>query len=202
MKEVLVTGASGFIGMHLVKELSSQGYKVRVYVPFGKDWLGYVYRRLRERKENLFFVFCMYVSNLMYGINADNYYVSLLLELVDYKLNPHSTSQQRKEMVHHFSRFVRSNANPERICAPSSQNSSRYIYAYNPVSEGAILTTPLIIGSFYINNNEDQPHAIVHLNMPPPKPIQYLQELNEIITLEALPNSPIITETLEALFKK
>jgi proline dehydrogenase len=29
---------------------------VRVYVPFGTHWFPYFYRRLRERKENIFFV--------------------------------------------------------------------------------------------------------------------------------------------------
>lgn len=38
------------------KELASQGNRVRVYVPFGTAWLPYFYRRLRERKENIFFV--------------------------------------------------------------------------------------------------------------------------------------------------
>ncbi|MCB0327868.1 MAG: proline dehydrogenase family protein [Bdellovibrionales bacterium] len=38
------------------KELASQGYRVRAYVPYGKVWFPYFYRRLRERKENLWFV--------------------------------------------------------------------------------------------------------------------------------------------------
>lgn len=33
-----------------------QGYHVRIYVPFGPDWLPYFSRRLSERKENIFFV--------------------------------------------------------------------------------------------------------------------------------------------------
>ncbi|MBI2837361.1 MAG: proline dehydrogenase family protein [Acidobacteria bacterium] len=37
-------------------ELAREGYRVRVYVPFGTAWLPYFYRRLRERKENIFFV--------------------------------------------------------------------------------------------------------------------------------------------------
>lgn len=37
-------------------ELARDGYRVRVYVPFGTAWLPYFYRRLRERKENIFFV--------------------------------------------------------------------------------------------------------------------------------------------------
>jgi proline dehydrogenase len=36
--------------------LARAGYKVRVYVPFGTHWAGYFYRRLAERKENVFFV--------------------------------------------------------------------------------------------------------------------------------------------------
>jgi proline dehydrogenase len=38
------------------QRLAKEGYKVRVYVPFGTHWLPYFYRRLRERKENVFFV--------------------------------------------------------------------------------------------------------------------------------------------------
>ncbi|MGQ9617797.1 MAG: proline dehydrogenase family protein [Candidatus Aminicenantia bacterium] len=36
--------------------LAREGYRMRVYVPFGTHWLPYFYRRLRERKENVFFV--------------------------------------------------------------------------------------------------------------------------------------------------
>ena len=44
-------------------ELVREGYNMRVYVPFGTHWLPYFYRRLRERKENVFFI----VSNLIRG---------------------------------------------------------------------------------------------------------------------------------------
>lgn len=37
-------------------ELVSQGYKVRVYVPYGRDWYGYFMRRLAERPANVAFV--------------------------------------------------------------------------------------------------------------------------------------------------
>ena len=37
------------------KGMRDEGYKVRVYVPFGEDWLPYTLRRLREWK-NLKFV--------------------------------------------------------------------------------------------------------------------------------------------------
>lgn len=37
-------------------KLVQEGYTVRVYVPFGTHWLPYFSRRLRERKENVFFV--------------------------------------------------------------------------------------------------------------------------------------------------
>lgn len=33
-----------------------EGYRMRVYVPFGTHWAGYFYRRLAERRENVFFV--------------------------------------------------------------------------------------------------------------------------------------------------
>jgi len=36
--------------------LAREGYNMRVYVPFGSHWLPYFYRRLRERKENVYFV--------------------------------------------------------------------------------------------------------------------------------------------------
>lgn len=39
----------------LAKKLADEGYKVRIYVPFGTHWLPYTLRRLRERKENVFF---------------------------------------------------------------------------------------------------------------------------------------------------
>ena len=37
-------------------ELVRAGHNVRVYVPYGHHWFPYFYRRLRERKENVFFV--------------------------------------------------------------------------------------------------------------------------------------------------
>jgi proline dehydrogenase len=37
--------------------LVRDGYNVRIYVPFGTHWIPYFYRRLRERKENVLFVF-------------------------------------------------------------------------------------------------------------------------------------------------
>ena len=45
-------------GIHrdLQEELAREGYKVSVYVPYGREWFPYFWRRLRERKENLLFV--------------------------------------------------------------------------------------------------------------------------------------------------
>ncbi|WKZ31903.1 MAG: proline dehydrogenase family protein [Thermodesulfobacteriota bacterium] len=40
----------------LQKRLSGEGYAMRVYVPYGRDWLPYMLRRVRERKENAWFV--------------------------------------------------------------------------------------------------------------------------------------------------
>ncbi|MBS3176522.1 proline dehydrogenase family protein [Candidatus Woesearchaeota archaeon] len=37
-------------------KLARDGYSVRIYLPYGEEWLPYVLRRIRERKENLFFV--------------------------------------------------------------------------------------------------------------------------------------------------
>ncbi|HKW44103.1 MAG TPA: proline dehydrogenase family protein [Candidatus Eremiobacteraceae bacterium] len=38
------------------KAIVANGYRMRVYVPFGTHWAGYFYRRLAERKENVYFV--------------------------------------------------------------------------------------------------------------------------------------------------
>lgn len=37
------------------RTLVHQGYTMRVYVPFGTHWAGYFYRRIAERRENVFF---------------------------------------------------------------------------------------------------------------------------------------------------
>jgi proline dehydrogenase len=37
------------------RELVAQGYRLRVYVPFGTHWAGYFYRRVLERRENAWF---------------------------------------------------------------------------------------------------------------------------------------------------
>ncbi len=47
----------------LQKELARQGYKMRIYVPFGSQWYPYFMRRLAERPANLWF----FVSNLLRG---------------------------------------------------------------------------------------------------------------------------------------
>ena len=38
------------------EELVAAGHNMRVYIPYGTHWMPYFYRRLRERKENVFFV--------------------------------------------------------------------------------------------------------------------------------------------------
>jgi proline dehydrogenase len=38
------------------EELVAAGHNVRIYVPYGTHWIPYFTRRLRERKENIFFV--------------------------------------------------------------------------------------------------------------------------------------------------
>jgi len=40
----------------LQEKLVSQGYKVRIYVPYGSQWYPYLMRRLAERPSNLIFV--------------------------------------------------------------------------------------------------------------------------------------------------
>jgi proline dehydrogenase len=44
----------------LQRELVSQGYRMRVYIPFGSDWFPYFMRRLAERPANVLF----FVKNL------------------------------------------------------------------------------------------------------------------------------------------
>lgn len=44
------------IRYELQKKLANDGYKVRVYVPYGKEWYPYFMRRMGERPANIFFV--------------------------------------------------------------------------------------------------------------------------------------------------
>jgi proline dehydrogenase len=37
------------------REIVAQGYRLRIYVPFGTHWAGYFYRRVLERRENALF---------------------------------------------------------------------------------------------------------------------------------------------------
>ena len=40
----------------LQRRLLDEGWRMRIYIPFGRHWLPYIWRRLRERKENVWFV--------------------------------------------------------------------------------------------------------------------------------------------------
>jgi proline dehydrogenase len=40
----------------LQRQLVSEGYRVRLYVPFGRAWYPYYMRRLAERPANVFFI--------------------------------------------------------------------------------------------------------------------------------------------------
>jgi proline dehydrogenase len=40
----------------LQQRLAREGYRVRIYVPYGREWFSYFMRRLAERPANLFFV--------------------------------------------------------------------------------------------------------------------------------------------------
>jgi proline dehydrogenase len=40
----------------LQARLTAEGYRVRVYVPFGREWFPYFMRRLGERPSNVAFV--------------------------------------------------------------------------------------------------------------------------------------------------
>jgi proline dehydrogenase len=39
----------------VAREIVAQGYRLRIYVPFGTHWAGYFYRRVLERRENALF---------------------------------------------------------------------------------------------------------------------------------------------------
>lgn len=49
--------------LNTCRELTAEGYPVRVYVPYGTEWLPYFTRRLRERKENVWFVLSTMFKN-------------------------------------------------------------------------------------------------------------------------------------------
>lgn len=40
----------------LLEDLAKKGFRTRVYIPYGTTWLPYFLRRLRERKENVYFL--------------------------------------------------------------------------------------------------------------------------------------------------
>ena len=40
----------------LQRKLVAEGYKVRVYIPFGREWYPYFMRRLAERPANVIFI--------------------------------------------------------------------------------------------------------------------------------------------------
>jgi proline dehydrogenase len=40
----------------LQRKLVAEGYNVRVYIPFGREWYPYFMRRLAERPANVFFL--------------------------------------------------------------------------------------------------------------------------------------------------
>jgi len=46
----------------LQRSLSREGYRVRVYVPYGTHWAGYFYRRITERPENALFALRSLIS--------------------------------------------------------------------------------------------------------------------------------------------
>ena len=72
--DILIDATRDFVGRNSIKpdryefqmlygvrpitqeQIASDGYRMRVYVPFGTQWLPYYMRRIRERKENLWFV--------------------------------------------------------------------------------------------------------------------------------------------------
>jgi proline dehydrogenase len=51
------------VGRALQERLHAEGYRVRVYVPYGTQWYPYFMRRLAERPANLFFILRHLVRN-------------------------------------------------------------------------------------------------------------------------------------------
>jgi proline dehydrogenase len=47
---------------HVQRRLVAQGYRLRIYVPFGTNWAGYFYRRVIERRENALFALSSILS--------------------------------------------------------------------------------------------------------------------------------------------
>ncbi len=46
----------------LQRELVREGYRVRIYVPFGTHWASYFYRRVAERRENALFALRSFIA--------------------------------------------------------------------------------------------------------------------------------------------
>jgi hypothetical protein len=53
LDNLVVTTALPVIRRDLHASLVGQGYRVLVYIPFGREWFPYFMRRLGERPENL-----------------------------------------------------------------------------------------------------------------------------------------------------
>ena len=51
------------VGRRLQRELLQQGYRVRIYVPYGREWYPYFMRRLAERPANVLFLLRNLVSD-------------------------------------------------------------------------------------------------------------------------------------------
>jgi len=51
----------------LAKELKDDGYRVRIYVPFGDSWYPYLMRRLAERPANVLFLLNSVISESRFG---------------------------------------------------------------------------------------------------------------------------------------
>ena len=66
-----IVGGHGGDGTHhalaLQSRLVRQGYRLRVYIPFGEDWFPYFMRRLAERPANLLF----FAKNLLRGTASE-----------------------------------------------------------------------------------------------------------------------------------
>jgi len=66
---------------HVQHDLVAEGYRMRVYVPFGTHWAGYFYRRVLERRENALFALSSTFSRYPLPCHASNHRVTFLCYL-------------------------------------------------------------------------------------------------------------------------
>lgn len=55
------------VGRNIQRQLVADGYRLRIYIPFGEAWYPYLMRRMAERPANLFFVMNALVRETPFG---------------------------------------------------------------------------------------------------------------------------------------